>query len=98
MNKLLSPDSDFSPAGQFQQVSASILLIEQTYRIQIEKLQTACINGFINDKEYDQWVECLDSLRRDWLEKDITPENILLLKFISMEFYQTTKKIKFPAK
>lgn len=89
-------DSDFSPLEQFQQVAASILLMQQSFRIKVEKLKTARIDGIINDREYGQWIECLDSLRRDWLEKDFTrPENILLLKFMSMQCYQKAKKLKF---
>ncbi len=88
----------FSPTGQLQQVAASILLIVQSFEMQIEKLQAARKDGFINEKEYGEWVELFDSFRREWLEKDFTKsENILFLKFMSMEYYQTAKKLKFPA-
>ncbi|SRR5258706_14868935 len=90
---------DFSPAGQFQQVSASILLIQQSFQIQIKKLQTARKDGIINNKEYGQWLECLDSLKRGWFEKDFTqPENVIFLKFVSTQYYQTVIDLTLPVK
>lgn len=89
-------NSDASPTEQFKQVAESILLIQQSFRIKIEKLKAARIDGIISDGEYCQWVECLDSLMREWIEKDFSKfENILLLKFMSMQCYQKAKELKF---
>jgi hypothetical protein len=91
--------TDFSPPGQFQQVAASILLIEQSFQFQIEKLQTARKEGIINEREYKEWFELFDSFRREWLEKDFTKsENILFLKFMSRQYYKKAKDLKFTAK
>jgi len=99
LNESSIANSDFSPAGQFQQFAASILLIQQGFRIQKEKLRTAHTAGLINDKEYGQWVECLNSLKREWLGKDLTSsEDILFLKFMSVQYYQKVKELTFPMK
>lgn len=91
--------TDFSQPGQFQQVAASILLLEQSFQFQIEKLQAARKEGIINEREYNEWFELFDSFRQEWLEKDFTkPENILFLKVMSMQYYKKAKELKFVAK
>ena len=63
---------------QAHQTKESLLLIQESFRIQIEKLQIAYIAGTIDEKEYDEWFELFDSIGAKWLARDLTkPDNIL---------------------
>ena len=57
---------------QVHQTKESILLIQESFRIQIEKLQIAYIAGTIDENEYDEWFEFFDSMGAKRLAGDLT--------------------------
>jgi hypothetical protein len=77
---------------QVHQTKESILLIQQCFRIQIEKLQIAYIAGTIDEKEYDEWFELFDSMGAKWLAGDLAKsENILFLPVVAKHNLEIAK-------
>ena len=81
LKKTFAPYRNLSPGDQADLAKRSVSLIHKSFEILKEKLETAYLEGRINNDEYDNGIECFDSFRREWLAKDLTRfENILFLK------------------
>jgi len=97
LKKPFAPYRNLSRGDQADLAKRSVSLIHKSFEILKEKLETACMEGRINNDEYDNGIECFDSFRREWLAKDLTRfENILFLKVMAMQYYKKAKRLKFP--
>jgi hypothetical protein len=65
---------------------AALLLLQESFLLRVEKLESALRRGIINSKEYDAWLTCLRDVKSAWLSHEIkTEDDILFLELLAQQ-------------
>jgi hypothetical protein len=76
---MLTQDSSYS-----QSIAASLQLLQDSFTLLEEKLQSALAAGIITPNMYHEWMTCFNQLKSDWLTREYTaPADELLLQYLA---------------
>lgn len=91
-----SGDSELLASQYGDETKPYIMLLNESFAIQIKKLEVAYMERIITEKEYDQWLYFFDTTRREWLAMDHTKlERIPFLTVMAKHNMEIAQKMKF---
>lgn len=79
-----------APANNYAyQAIDALWLLHESFMLRVEKLNSALEKGTINNKQYNDWLSCLQDIKAGWLMHEIaTPDDVLLLQLLAQHNMQ----------
>ena len=75
------------------QAVEAIRMIHNSFVIMTDKLKVELQRNMITDKEYNDWLQCFQSLKKGWLNREVkTSDDVLFLQWMDKSSMEEAKK------